>query len=873
MASFAQRPCEVGRAEHATSPAVAGNSSGTWALVAAIVGSSMSFIDGTAVNVALPILQRDLGATSADVQWVVEGYSLFLSALILIGGSLGDVFGRRFVYGAGIALFAVASIGCALAPNVEFLIVARCVQGIGGAFATPGSLALISASFSGEARGRAIGTWSGFSTITSVIGPVLGGWLVQLGSWRWVFIINVPLAAIVLVILVLRVGESRDESASKAIDVLGATLATGGLGALVFGLIRLQGGSLDGLGVVAAALGVAALAGFVVAEKRRAHPMVRLDLFASRRFSAANLYTFLLYAALGGSLYFVPFDLINVQHYAPSAAGAALLPMILIMFTLSRFSGGLVARIGPRLPLAIGAVLAAAGFTIFAFAGVGHSYWATFFPGAIVLDWIGRRGFRRTADDDRDGRRRRVPCRHRFGHQQCGLAHRGVDRDRRTRNRARERFRGLARARAAYRTRGARDARDGAPRTCRNRGGSSPGCGRRLRSRNRRTAHSRGVRRRVSHRHARIGASGVARRADRARPLFARANLVAIDVRYAYDDARGTSSMSVIQNNGFPRGFPGANVPDFEPAVAGDRSAAQTALPKYDLIQSVFPSDAQAPAAASYGGYGGYNDGGGLSGFSSVMNGFLSGLQNLIASLSQQFGLGNAGGTSAAAGGQQYFANATAGSTGDPHESFTATTGSGSNIDSKWDSMQSHNDMLDSDSFNGGYRVSTVATQPNAKGVSMNDCATITTGNGATQVRMNEDGSYGVSSNGQSVALQTGQAMQLGNGESVTLNADNSLTERDSDGSGGTISTTLRSNGQGGVDVSMNANDVDLGGYLVKRSDVDPAGSGNTVWPPSVVPDAAGLSPASGSQTSWSWQQQSNTTYAGGLQPEEADFV
>jgi len=389
VASFVKHPCEVGHAECAPSATTPGVSSGTWALVAAVIGSSMSFIDGTAVNVALPILQRDLAASSASVQWVVEGYSLFLSALILIGGSLGDLFGRRLIYGGGIALFALASIGCAFAPTVDFLIFARCVQGIGGALATPGSLALISANFSGEARGRAIGTWSAFSTITSVIGPVLGGWLVQLGSWRWVFIINVPLAAIVLAILLLRVGESRDESASKRIDVLGVVFATVGLGALVFGLIRLQGGTLDPFGALAVALGIAALVAFVIAERRQAQPMVRLDLFASRRFSAANLYTFLLYAALGGSLYFVPFDLINVQRYSPAAAGAALLPMIAIMFTLARFSGGLVARIGPRLPLALGAVLAAGGFTIFAFAGLGHSYWTTFFPGAVVLGFGG----------------------------------------------------------------------------------------------------------------------------------------------------------------------------------------------------------------------------------------------------------------------------------------------------------------------------------------------------------------------------------------------------------------------------------------------------------------------------------------------------
>lgn len=356
-----------------------------WSLAAAVIGSSMSFIDGTAVNVALPVLQRDLGASAASVQWVVESYSLFLSALILIGGSLGDRFGRRRVYAIGIALFAVASFACGFAPNVACLIAARAVQGVGGALATPGSLALISAAYDGEARGRAIGTWSGFSAVMSALGPVIGGWLVQIGSWRAVFFINIPLAAVVLAMLALRVDESRDPEAAKTIDVPGALLATFGLGALVYGLIRLQAGTPDGPGIVAAAVGALALAAFVVVELRVTHPMIHPELFASRAFSAANLYTFLLYGALGGSLYFIPFDLIDVQGYPPAAAGAALLPFVAIVSTLSRFSGGLTVRLGPRLPLAAGGVLAAAGFATFGAAGVGRPYWSTFFPGAILL--------------------------------------------------------------------------------------------------------------------------------------------------------------------------------------------------------------------------------------------------------------------------------------------------------------------------------------------------------------------------------------------------------------------------------------------------------------------------------------------------------
>lgn len=357
----------------------------SWALVAAVLGSALSFIDGTAVNVALPIVQRDLHASAASGQWVVESYAVFLAALILIGGSLGDVLGRRKIFGVGIALFALASIVCALAPTIEILIAGRCLQGIGGALATPGSLALISANFSGEARGRAIGTWSGASAITAAIGPVLGGTLVQLGSWRWVFIINVPIAAVVLVILALRVDESRDMQASRTVDFTGAALATLGLGSLVYGLIRCQNPAFDRLGIVTVVLGVLALGMFVAAEARSRHPMVRLDFFRTRPFAAANWYTFFLYAALGGSLFFVPFDLINVQHYPPSLAGAALLPMIGVMVVFARYSGGLVVRVGARVPLVLGGGLAAAGFTIFAFAGLGHGYWTTFFPGAVVL--------------------------------------------------------------------------------------------------------------------------------------------------------------------------------------------------------------------------------------------------------------------------------------------------------------------------------------------------------------------------------------------------------------------------------------------------------------------------------------------------------
>ncbi|HXO17415.1 MAG TPA: MFS transporter, partial [Candidatus Dormibacteraeota bacterium] len=273
-----------------------------WVLIAAILGSAMTFIDSTAVNVSLPIIQRELHATTGQTQWVIEGYALFLSALILLGGALGDLYGRRLVFACGIVLFAAASLACALSGSIEMLIAARCVQGIGGALSTPGSLALISSAYDSQARGRAIGLWSGFSALTSALGPVIGGWLTQDFSWRYVFVINVPVAIAVLVVLALRVPESRDDSADRRIDVVGATLATLGLGLLVYGLIEMNGGRVSLQSLVIAIAGIAALVAFVLFERRTPDPMVRCDLFASRSFSVANIYTFFLYAAIGGSL-------------------------------------------------------------------------------------------------------------------------------------------------------------------------------------------------------------------------------------------------------------------------------------------------------------------------------------------------------------------------------------------------------------------------------------------------------------------------------------------------------------------------------------------------------------------------------------------
>ncbi len=357
----------------------------TWVLAATILGSSMAFIDSTVVNVALPALQSDLHATVVDVQWVVESYGLFLSALILVGGALGDSLGRRKMFLLGVIGFAAASAGCGSSSSIEGLLVWRSVQGIAGAFLVPGSLAIISSSFDKESRGKAIGTWAGFTTITTAFGPVLGGWLIEHASWHWIFFLNIPLAAFVLIISFWHVPESRSPDPGS-VDWLGASIVTLGLAGLVYGFLESAVLRWTHPRVIGTLIfGVGSLILFIFVEKRAKTPMVPLKLFQSARFSGANLLTLFLYAGLGIFFFLFPLNLIQIQKYSATATGAAALPMILLMFLLSRWSGGLINRYGPKIPLIVGPLIAAVAFLLFAVPDVQARYWSAFFPAFIVL--------------------------------------------------------------------------------------------------------------------------------------------------------------------------------------------------------------------------------------------------------------------------------------------------------------------------------------------------------------------------------------------------------------------------------------------------------------------------------------------------------
>jgi len=386
MTLSSRLPCDAAVARPGAPPPPCDAARKRWVLVASILGCSLAFVDGTVVNVALPAIQRELGASVFQAQWVVESYALLLAALLLAGGALGDRFGRRRVFLLGVAIFAAASVACALSRTVHQLIAARAVQGVGAALLVPGSLALIRATFPEEERGRAFGTWAGFSGITSAVGPLLGGYLIDHLSWAWAFAVNVPLAAIVLAVTWARVPESRMADGEAPLDLKGTVLATAGLAGIVFFFIEAPTRGWTAMPVLLAlGIGLAALAAFFLVERAQAAPMLPLGLLRVRNFAGANLLTLLLYAGLGGGLFFLPLNLIQVQGLSATAAGAALLPFILVMFVLSRWAGGLVDRRGARLPLVVGPLIAAAGFALLAWPGTGASYWTGFLPGIAVL--------------------------------------------------------------------------------------------------------------------------------------------------------------------------------------------------------------------------------------------------------------------------------------------------------------------------------------------------------------------------------------------------------------------------------------------------------------------------------------------------------
>ncbi len=359
--------------------------SGRWVLLAAALGSSVAFLDATVVNVALPAIGEDLGAELDGLQWTVTGYLLTLAAFILLGGSLGDHLGRRRVFVVGVVWFAVASALCGLAPGVAVLAAARALQGIGAALLTPGSLAIIEASFAPGDRAQAIGAWSGLSGVAAAVGPFAGGWLIDAISWRLIFLLNIPLAALTVAVAMRHVPESKDPTTVPGLDLGGAILASVGLAGCTYALIEAPAPGPSAPVVTAALVGVLALGGFIAMEARSSHPMLPLDIFASRRFTSANVVTFVVYAALGGAFFLLVIHLQQVLGYSPLEAGAATLPVTILMLALSARVGRLAQRVGPRWPMTAGPILVATGLALMTRIDVGGGYWVDVFPAVVVF--------------------------------------------------------------------------------------------------------------------------------------------------------------------------------------------------------------------------------------------------------------------------------------------------------------------------------------------------------------------------------------------------------------------------------------------------------------------------------------------------------
>lgn len=362
-----------------------GTPTGRWVLLVTILGSGMALLDATVVNIALPAIGREFGAGFRTLQWIVNAYALTLAALILLAGALGDHFGRRRVFIIGVTWFAAASLLCGLAPNAEILVAARALQGIGGALLTPGSLAIISSSFAATDRARAVGAWSGLGGVAGAVGPFLGGYLVQL-SWRAVFLINLPVAAFIVVAVLRHVPETSDTQSPPGLDLLGSALAAAGLAGMTYALTSLGSTAGGGAAVVAAGVGgVVALVAFVLVERRSPHPLVPLALFADRRFSVANVVTLVVYAGLGVFFFLLVLHLQIVAGFSPLVAGTALLPVTVLMLLLSARAGALAERIGPRLPMSVGPLVAAVGFLLTLRIGRGASYLSDVLPAVVVL--------------------------------------------------------------------------------------------------------------------------------------------------------------------------------------------------------------------------------------------------------------------------------------------------------------------------------------------------------------------------------------------------------------------------------------------------------------------------------------------------------